>query len=140
MSPSGNDGDPGTFDQPFATIVKARNTVRELLKKKKQNIIVYLREGYYYIDKTIVFSILDSASKGYTVTYTAYENEIPVISSGYHIKKWKHLRIFSVVSPLISLALSTTFFQFPELLFPIFIQCLRRVPGRLGGWGWGSEP
>lgn len=95
VSPQGSDGNPGTKSQPFATIQKARDAVRSLKSDHaKSNIRVYLREGTYRIDQTLVFGMNDGASKGHSITYAAYGKEHPVISSGIPIKGWTKLTTY----------------------------------------------
>ena len=91
VAPDGSDYAPGTLEKPFATIVRARDALRRL-KDKDRDITVYLRGGTYYISETIVFSNLDSALPGKTITYAAYRDEEPIISSGQKITGFKKLK------------------------------------------------
>ena len=92
VSPEGNDGNPGTLEQPFRTIEKARNRVRQLIKAGlAEDVSVYLRGGVYTIEHTVVFGLQDAREENYTVTYQAYGEEEPVISSGKSIPDWKLL-------------------------------------------------
>ena len=52
---------------------------------------VLIRGGTYRLDKTLVFSLEDSAPPGRTITYAAYPGEMPVISSGAPLRNWKRL-------------------------------------------------
>lgn len=78
-------------DGPFATLERARDAVRELKATKKSDIEVLVREGTYRLEKTVVFSLLDSGDANSTVTYAAYPGEEPVFSSGREIKGWEKL-------------------------------------------------
>src|SRR5437879_804048 len=54
---SGKRADPGENDGPFATVTRAREAVRALLKiqKKAQPVRVILRGGTYYLDSPLEF-------------------------------------------------------------------------------------
>ncbi len=89
VSPDGDDADPGTIDQPFATLDQARLAVRSRLTAGiSEDIWVYLRGGVYRIESPIVFDPQDSAPPGFFVHYVAYEDERPVISGGRLIDGW----------------------------------------------------
>ncbi len=134
VSPAGNDAWSGTLadpladgtDGPFATIEKAQMAVRDLKSKvfspkeppvetrwigsphplgKGRDILVYIREGFYTIEKPLAFKPEDGGErvetnlptgafeyhklKDHYVTYAAYPGEHPVISGGARIKDWK---------------------------------------------------
>jgi hypothetical protein len=68
VSPRGNDAwsgrlsDPNATDGPLATVARAREAVRELLKTQKEPrpVRVVLRGGIYYLDAPLEFSPEDS--------------------------------------------------------------------------------
>lgn len=76
-------------DGPFATLDRARVAVRDLKKTKSNNIHVYIREGVYRLNETVVFGLEDSGVGEAIITYAAYPGEKPVFSSGKEIKNWK---------------------------------------------------
>lgn len=75
VSPDGNDQDPGTIERPFRTIERARDAVREINGDMRGDIVVYLRDGVYQIDRTIEFTEQDSGTNGFRVIYQAYHGE-----------------------------------------------------------------
>src|SRR6187431_2701128 len=76
VSPSGNDKYTGTIEKPFATLEKARKTVRKILAKEKDiSISVHFRAGDYFFKNSVVFDSLDSGTGDNPVTYSAYNNE-----------------------------------------------------------------
>ncbi len=76
VSPSGSDFGSGSIADPFATITRARDAVRELGKSaRREPITVYLRGGTYCLDKPVEFGVQDSGSKAAQVTYRAYGKE-----------------------------------------------------------------
>jgi hypothetical protein len=100
VAPNGNDRWSGKFaepniaqtDGPFATLARARDAVRELKKTSPENdILVLIRGGVYRLDKTLLFSLKDSAAPGRTITYSAYPGETPIVSSGVPLSGWKRL-------------------------------------------------
>lgn len=99
VSPNGSDAWSGTLadpgkqrdDGPFATLQRARDAVRELKQGKTTDIVVYIREGTYQLEETVVFGLEDSGVGDSTVTYAAYPGETPVFSSGREIKGWKRV-------------------------------------------------
>ena len=92
VATDGSDANPGAMAAPFATLQKARDAVREMIETEApQNITVAIRGGTYFLDETMVFGLKDSPSEGFTVTYKAYGNEEPVLSSGKKITGWKKL-------------------------------------------------
>jgi hypothetical protein len=85
---NGKDNNTGTIDQPFKTITKARDVVRTINRKITGDITVYLRDGTYFISKTIEFNTRDSGTSGHPIIYCNYPGETPVISGGKFINGW----------------------------------------------------
>lgn len=73
VSPDGDDDNPGTIDQPFATLEAARDAMRA----DPDISTTYIREGTYYQESTLYMGAEDSGS-----TFAAYPGESPVISGG----------------------------------------------------------
>ena len=77
-------------DGPFATLTRARDTVRELKKNDLEKpITVMVREGKYYLGETLVLTAEDSGTSDCPITYTAYPGEKPIMSGGRKITGWK---------------------------------------------------
>jgi parallel beta-helix repeat protein len=105
VSPTGNDAWSGNLanandaktDGPFATITKARDTIRQIKRSQgntlKQPITVLLRGRTYFLQETLSFNTEDSGTTNFTITYAAYENEKPVISGGRRITNWQQVTI-----------------------------------------------
>ncbi|MFC1718449.1 right-handed parallel beta-helix repeat-containing protein [Candidatus Poribacteria bacterium] len=95
VSPKGDDTNSGSMERPFATIVKARNAIREMKADQPLSdpVTVMLRGGTYFLDETIIFTQEDSGTKDYPITYMAYPGERPVISGGREITgSWEPYR------------------------------------------------
>lgn len=88
VSPDGDDTNPGTESQPFATIEKARDIIRTINDNMVGDIIVYIRGGKYYIEDTITFDERDSGTNGYKIYYKNYNGEEPEIIGGQKVTGW----------------------------------------------------
>jgi hypothetical protein len=102
VSPVGNDGWSGRIGQPnanrtdgpFATLERVKAAVREArLTNPDGNFQVALRGGVYRLERTLLFSMRDSAGKNGSTTYGAYPGETPILSSGIPIKNWTRLDV-----------------------------------------------
>ena len=93
VSPDGNDSwsgtiaSPGGINGPFATISRARDAIRTLKKEGlfNQSVIVYVRQGTYFLNQTLEFTPEDSGDQTYSITYCAYPGEQVVLSGGEKI-------------------------------------------------------
>ena len=84
---NGKDNNPGTLQQPLASIVKARNIARQ----NKSITFIYLRAGNYYLKEPVIFSAADSRSDEESpLIYKPYADESVKISGGLPLKlKWE---------------------------------------------------
>jgi hypothetical protein len=90
VAPNGNDTNPGTKEQPFATLGAARAAVRNAPERTKEPITVLLRGGTYYLLETLVLNHLDSGTERAPVEFAALPGEEPVISGGVNLElKWE---------------------------------------------------
>ena len=92
VATDGNDDNPGTKEQPFKTIERGRDAVRQLLISDRypaEGVTVFLRGGQYVLDQPIRFLPVDSGHEGAPVVYAAVEGEKPYISGGDVIKGWE---------------------------------------------------
>lgn len=80
VSPAGSDANPGTLEEPFATLQRAQQAARE----KHRNIC--LRGGTYYLPATLVLTAEDSGTSNSPVVFENYQDEQPVISGGVRLK------------------------------------------------------
>lgn len=94
IAPDGNDRNPGTLAQPFATIEKARDRIRQLRPEQRQDSpTVYVRAGSYFLNQPIQLLPQDSGAKEAPIIYRAFDNEQPVISGGRILLGWKKKRV-----------------------------------------------
>lgn len=88
VSPNGNDNNPGTLIQPFATIEKARDIARTINKNMTGDIIINLASGVYELSSTFYLTSNDSGTNGYKIIYQANKGESPIISGGNIVRDW----------------------------------------------------
>ena len=88
VSPVGNDKHPGTKNQPFKTLNRAKEEVAALNKGEKKDIVIYLRAGSYTLSGPLTFNPEDGGSDQHTISYKNYEGEEVVLSGGKAITGW----------------------------------------------------
>ena len=78
-----NDKNDGSMDFPFATLEKARDTIRQMRENGEINadVTVYIRGGEYVFEKAFELEAADGGNDKYSVTYEAYPGE-QVLFSG----------------------------------------------------------
>ena len=90
VSSNGDDNGRGTEERPFASLVRARDTIRERTRAgQTDNIVVFLRGGTYELKEPLVLGPEDSGTDRFSITYRAYPGEKPIISGGRIITGWK---------------------------------------------------
>ena len=90
VSPSGSDTNAGTKEKPFATLERARDAVRVLIRDGlKEDVVVHVAPGTYFLKKTLTFGPEDSGTDEFTVTYTGSAGKETVVSGGRRITGWK---------------------------------------------------
>jgi hypothetical protein len=91
VAPDGSDTNPGTQEAPFATIEKARDTIRANNHNQdmQADLTVWLRGGRYELKDTLVFDERDSGSNGHRIIYRAFENETPIVCGGRKVTGWE---------------------------------------------------
>jgi hypothetical protein len=95
VSPTGNDRNPGTNDQPLATlqaaIRKARDFRRLNYASLSDGIHIILRGGIYNVLETIVLRPEDGGIENNPTIIEAAKDEQPVLSGGVAITGWKKI-------------------------------------------------
>jgi len=91
VAPDGDDLAEGSLDRPFKTLERARRAVGQLKDRGQfdRPVTVYLRGGVYPVTEAMTFTPADSGTPEYPITYSAYEDERPVISGGRKITGWE---------------------------------------------------
>lgn len=91
VSPKGDDTANGSRDNPFLSLQRARDAVREHMEKNADragDVTVWLRGGLYPLRETVVFG-LEDGDGARTIRYQAWPGEEPVFSSAVNITGWK---------------------------------------------------
>src|SRR5581483_10650541 len=94
VATTGNDNNPGTLQQPFATFDHARQAADNLLQNspgRTNPIIVMFRGGTYYLPAPVNFGATDSGTSKLQIIYENYPSETPVFSGGMRITNWKQI-------------------------------------------------
>jgi hypothetical protein len=89
-APHGNDANDGTADAPFATIDRARQTVRRELATGTQSgdIVVEIAAGTYELAAPIRFAPEDSGRNSHAVVYRAAPGAEVILSGGRRVIGW----------------------------------------------------
>ncbi|HBO44720.1 MAG TPA: hypothetical protein DD670_12480, partial [Planctomycetaceae bacterium] len=90
VSPSGNDGSPGTREMPLATLVGARDVVRA---RKAQGdldkpVRVIVADGRYHLAEPLVLRPEDGGTATAPIIYEAAPGARPVFSGGRTVGGW----------------------------------------------------
>ena len=90
VAPNGSDNNDGSESSPFATVQKAKETIKNMNAANslpEGGVTVYLRGGTYYIDEGMTFTKEDSGKEGSMITYTSYPGEAVTISGQVPLEK-----------------------------------------------------
>jgi len=86
ISPTGDDGNPGTEAKPLATLERARDAIRARAKGERgDGVTVWLQEGRYVRDRTFELDKRDSGTKDAPVVYRAVPGAKVIIDGGIEI-------------------------------------------------------
>jgi hypothetical protein len=89
VAPNGNDDNPGTLGEPFGTLERTKDAVaQKIAAGLDANLTIFLRGGTYELEEPLVLGPKTSGNDQYSVTWTAYPGEIPIVSGGRHITGW----------------------------------------------------
>lgn len=91
VAPAGNDAHPGTVEQPFATLERARDAVvaARPANPPDTSFVVEIRGGKYFLPRPFSLVKQDSGTKERPVIYRAYLKEKPVLYGGVPVKDFK---------------------------------------------------
>lgn len=83
VSPNGKDSNPGTREQPFATLHAARDAAR---RTKGRFVTIYLHGGTHYLAKPLVLTPRDSETAQAQIVYRSMPGETAIISGGERLQ------------------------------------------------------
>jgi hypothetical protein len=91
VASSGNDGNPGTKEQPLATLAGARDAIRKLKQAGplKEAITVQFSAGTYFLARTVDFTQEDSGSESAPITYRAELGAVVRLTGGREVTGWQ---------------------------------------------------
>ena len=88
VATDGDDGNPGTGERPLATLVGARDRVREV-KSATQAVTVWFADGTYLFDEAVWFGRQDSGTPQAPIAYRASEGAEVRFSGGQAVGDWR---------------------------------------------------
>ncbi len=91
VSPKGDDRNPGTIQQPLATLIAARNMIRKIKKagKLREHINVIIKSGVYPVTEAINFTAEDSGTQEHPITYQAEKANSAIFSGGIKLPEFQ---------------------------------------------------
>ena len=102
VSPTGDDTWSGTLpapdhagaDGPFATLVRARDAIRQAKAEGRfdRPVNVIVLEGTVHLDEPLALRSEDSGTADRPIAYAAYPGHRPVLSGGIRLTGWKPYR------------------------------------------------
>jgi hypothetical protein len=91
VATSGDDGNPGTAERPFATLGRAQQALRT--RPAGQAATVLVGGGTYYLSEPLIFAPEDSGTADAPVVFAAAAGETVVISGGARLElAWRPFR------------------------------------------------
>jgi hypothetical protein len=93
VSPDGSDRNPGTKDQPVATLTMSLRIAREMRRLNdpliKNGVAIILKNGIYRLYEPVYIRPEDSGSESSPTIIRAAKDEKPVLSGGIVVRNWK---------------------------------------------------
>ncbi len=93
IATNGSDQNPGTKNQPLASLNGARDLIRQLrnLGKLNEEVHVIVANGMYYMTEPLMLTDADSGSDAFPLIFKAEEGANPVFIGGMPIKSWEKI-------------------------------------------------
>ena len=92
VAPAGDDGADGSQAHPFATLVRARDAVREFVRKNgrpSDGIAICLRGGAYVMRQPLMLTDEDSGTPEAPTVWCAWQDERPVLTGSFAVPPLK---------------------------------------------------
>jgi len=91
LSPAGNDGNPGTIDNPLATLTAARDKARQMRKNTRSNqpIEIIAQEGEYFMVQPLFLNADDGGTVSSPVIYKAESGKKAIFRGGAELTGWE---------------------------------------------------
>lgn len=86
VSPTGNDANNGTYEEPMASMKRVKEYIKSLpLADKAKGVTVYFRGGEYQWEEMLEFTQEDSGTENGRIVYRNFPGETPIMSGGYKV-------------------------------------------------------
>lgn len=89
VAPHGDDQQPGTAEEPFATPQRARDIAREI----NQPVTIRFADGTYSLSEPFVLSPADSGSAESPIVYEAAPGATPLFTGGHAVTGWQETMV-----------------------------------------------
>ena len=90
VATDGADANPGTSDEPFASVTRARDAVRSLVAAGlTDDVTVTIRRGTYRLRDGLAITNADSGTRAHRVTYRASRGEKVELLGGVAVEGWR---------------------------------------------------
>ncbi|MCL2119313.1 MAG: DUF1565 domain-containing protein, partial [Planctomycetaceae bacterium] len=130
VSPDGDDANPGTEDQPFQTIARAQEAIRNTPTDEKGNKEVHVLPGVYWLTEPLRFGPEDggSVAEGYWQVF--YEGHDAFLSGGKKMTGFREVEPGLVVADVPEVKAGQWSFR------DLYVNDNRRVRARFPNEGW----
>ena len=88
VAPEGDGANPGSAQKPFASLTRARDAVRDLLRREgvpAKGVTVTVRGGEYRLTQTLELGAADSGTENAPITWRAAPNESVSLLGGVRL-------------------------------------------------------
>ncbi|MBP34345.1 MAG: hypothetical protein CMP31_01635 [Roseibacillus sp.] len=94
VSPAGNDIHDGSFEKPFRTLERARDTIRARRKDPglSDPVTVYLRQGTFRLSRAFELTRQDSGREDAPVIFRPWNNELVIVSGAKQVSGFEPAR------------------------------------------------
>jgi len=93
VATDGDDANPGTPEQPFATLHRARDAARAARAEQARTVTIQVRGGTHYLAEPLVLSPEDSGTPDAPIRYEAAPGEQPTLSGAARLElEWQPFR------------------------------------------------
>ena len=103
VAPDGSDNAPGTQEQPFATLERARDALRQLKRDGKLaggGATVFVRGGQYRVTQAFALTAEDGGEASAPIRYCAVEGETPVFTGGIRLEGFEPVADAAILARL----------------------------------------
>ena len=91
VAPAGDDANPGTKQQPFATMAAGRDAIRKLKQTAPltEPVTVIVHSGTYFLPQALNYTSADSGTEHAPITYLAERGSAVHLTGGRIVASWR---------------------------------------------------